>query len=371
MSASRTGTGRQRGVTLVELMIAMLIGLVLIGGLIQIFIGSRESYRLNDAVSRLQENGRFAIDTISRDLRMAGLPSCMLRQGIVVNLLQGGPPALNLDEPLDGWEAADTAPGEARVLDFGGALEGVPGAGWGTVAGTVIAGLNALPGADVLRVRRMAEFPPQITNIAVGGAATVVTVTETTAIENGDVFVMCNGNTGQGYIVQACEVTPNGVMTDATLSAACVPGTQIPHDLGANWGTAGTLSVPREIVYFVGKRGGDAANVPALFRRVDSRGIAGVAEELVEGVESLQVLYGIDTTGNLQANQYLTADAVPRWDQVVSARIGVLLVSAENNVVPDEQNDILLLGTTFEPPDDDRRLRQSMTATITLRNRAP
>jgi type IV pilus assembly protein PilW len=145
----------------------------------------------------------------------------------------------------------------------------------------------------------------------------------------------------------------------------------MPHNEGTNWGTAGLIGVPREIVYFVGKRAGQATNSPALFRRVDGFGALGAAEELVEGVESLQILYGIDTSGNLQANEYLPANLVPRWDQVVSARIGLLLVSTNDNVVPGDQTDIVIMGTTFQPPDDDRRLRQAMVATVTLRNRAP
>jgi type IV pilus assembly protein PilW len=360
-----------RGVTLVELMIGMVLGLVLIGGLIQIFLGSRESFRLNDSVSRLQENGRFAIETIARDLRMAGLPSCLLREGIVVNLLQGTPAALNLEDPLDGFEAIGTAPGDTRALDFAAALAAVPDASWTTPAGTVLADVTAMPGADVLRVRRLAEFVPQITNVDATGADTIVTMTATTAISAGDVFVMCNGNTGQGYIVQACDVDTVGSATEAVLSGTCAPGNQVPHNVGTNWGTAGVLGVPREIVYFVGKRAGLAVNPPALFRRVDGFGMLGTAEELVEGVESLQILYGIDTSGNLQANEYLPANLVPRWDQVVSARIGLLLVSTNDNVVPGAQADITMMGTTFQPPAGDRRLRQAMVATVTLRNRAP
>jgi type IV pilus assembly protein PilW len=62
----------QRGLSLVEILVALTISLFLIAGVIQLFIGSKQTYRFNDAQSRLQENGRFAIDRMAWDIRMAG-----------------------------------------------------------------------------------------------------------------------------------------------------------------------------------------------------------------------------------------------------------------------------------------------------------
>ncbi len=62
----------QRGLSLVELMVALVISLFLTAGVIQLFIGSKQTYRLYDALSRIQENGRFALQAMARDIRMAG-----------------------------------------------------------------------------------------------------------------------------------------------------------------------------------------------------------------------------------------------------------------------------------------------------------
>lgn len=67
---------QQAGLTLVEIMIALLIGLFLIAGIIQLFINTKQTYRLQEALARLQENGRFAMDFIGRDIRMAGYKAC-------------------------------------------------------------------------------------------------------------------------------------------------------------------------------------------------------------------------------------------------------------------------------------------------------
>ncbi len=67
----------QKGLTLIEIMIALLIGVFLLGGIIQIFIGSKQTYRMQEGLSRLQENGRFALDFLAKDIRMGGYRECL------------------------------------------------------------------------------------------------------------------------------------------------------------------------------------------------------------------------------------------------------------------------------------------------------
>ena len=62
----------QQGFSLVELMIAMLLGLLLLVGVVNLFLGSSQTYRLQEALFRVQESGRFALDIIQRDLLNAG-----------------------------------------------------------------------------------------------------------------------------------------------------------------------------------------------------------------------------------------------------------------------------------------------------------
>ncbi|MCK5898128.1 MAG: prepilin-type N-terminal cleavage/methylation domain-containing protein, partial [Methylococcales bacterium] len=71
---------KQSGMTLIEIMIAMLIGVFLLGGVMQIFMSSRQSYRMQDNLSRMQENGRFAMDFLTRDIRMAGHQGCTTKK---------------------------------------------------------------------------------------------------------------------------------------------------------------------------------------------------------------------------------------------------------------------------------------------------
>lgn len=74
----RPGTrAGQRGFSLVELMIAMLLGLILIMGIMQIFIASKQTYGVQQSAATMQENARFVLSRISSELRQVGMFGCM------------------------------------------------------------------------------------------------------------------------------------------------------------------------------------------------------------------------------------------------------------------------------------------------------
>ena len=72
---SSLSTRYQYGLTLIEIMVALVLSLFLIAGVIQLFLGSKQTYRFHDALSRIQENGRFAINAMAADIRMADFGS--------------------------------------------------------------------------------------------------------------------------------------------------------------------------------------------------------------------------------------------------------------------------------------------------------
>ena len=67
---------RQRGVTLVELMVALALGLLVTVALLKVYIDASRMYRFNEGLARLQENGRFALEFIRRDARAAAARGC-------------------------------------------------------------------------------------------------------------------------------------------------------------------------------------------------------------------------------------------------------------------------------------------------------
>jgi type IV pilus assembly protein PilW len=63
---------RQAGMTLLELLISMTLGLLLLTGIGTIYVGSNQTYRVQEQNARIQEAGRYALDAIGRSLRQAG-----------------------------------------------------------------------------------------------------------------------------------------------------------------------------------------------------------------------------------------------------------------------------------------------------------
>lgn len=63
---------KQQGLSIVELLVAVVIGMLLLTGVIQVFFASKQTYASNEAAARLQENGRFALEFIAQSARHAG-----------------------------------------------------------------------------------------------------------------------------------------------------------------------------------------------------------------------------------------------------------------------------------------------------------
>jgi type IV pilus assembly protein PilW len=92
----------QTGISLIEIMISLLIGAFLLGGVLQIFIGSKQTYRMQENLTRLQENGRLALELIGRDIRMTGYWGCMTPvTGDVYGEIIGGNSVINLKSAFE------------------------------------------------------------------------------------------------------------------------------------------------------------------------------------------------------------------------------------------------------------------------------
>jgi len=87
--ASKLSRGRQRGLSLIELMVAMVIGCFLILGVTQIFISNQKSYLFQQGQVGNQENGRFALGLLAQELSKAGYRSNILKPLAINTTLNG------------------------------------------------------------------------------------------------------------------------------------------------------------------------------------------------------------------------------------------------------------------------------------------
>jgi len=356
---------RQQGVSLIEIMIALIIGLILTAGAIQIFISSKATYRLESALSRLQENGRFIVDLIANDIRMAGYNGCSSRGELPINVIAKNPPPVDI-----------SAENAVRGYDGNGAWSPAIPANM-LVAMTDIDGdasKDVIAGIDVIQVQRASEC-----GATVVGNWEVASAQEQVASQNDCGFVQYQVVTitdCKAADVFAIQNTPNqqgGGANPQTLTHSQNLNTD--NFLSQNYGPDSQVYVQVSNSYFIAPgTSGDNAFYRATWTPDDNPAVSAAdfqILELADGVEDMQILYGVDNGGgNEYADEYVTAAAVEAaddWLNVRSVRINLLLYSPDR--ITEEPRTINFNGATVGG--GDRRLRMVYSNTITLRNRLP
>lgn len=336
---------RQHGFSLTELMIASVVGLFLFATLGSVLLGARTGARSLDALSRMQENARFAFETMAADIRMAGFT---------------GGPAFNsgqctntVNDPAGSWDANLMALCQTPLLGYEGGVSVFP---------TGVAGRTGLAGDAVTVVRADDQASFALANVAGNcsgsNPCTLATWPATGAPEAGDLMVVADptrvavfqvSGVGGGDVAHIAGPPPN-------------PGNS-GGDLGPFTGDPQIrLLYPlRGATYYVGT---DAdTGDPALHRLelIESGGDAATeANVIVEGIEDIQIQYGEDTTDEIpiawQVNAYRTANNVANWARVLSMRITLDLVAC-------------MAETSLAACPAANLLRKELTNTIAVRNR--
>ena len=354
---------RQKGVSLIELMIALALGLVLVLTIGSAYLGARSSFRSQNALSLLQENARYAFQIMSEDIRMAGFSGGPTTGGTqtVAAPTAWDPNLIHLfsddtintnGAPLIGYN--DTAPPTVC-----------------TSAGTAACYTQG----DALTVVHADDENEYRLDPAVAQASPTFTLAAwPTASESppqaGELFVVSDYTHAAVFQVSATDSATK------TVTADNASGTVSPGSSNA-MGTFGALSAGKlyrlkGVTYYIAN---NATGEPSLYRlKLGHTGTNATAtsEELIQGVENMQIEYGVDTdtTPDSNVNAYWTANQVQAgssggltmpagtpedyWGRVLSVRITLTMVSTQGDRV-----------TTT----GDGLLRKSFTTTIAVRNR--
>ncbi|WP_188150138.1 PilW family protein [Teredinibacter waterburyi] len=364
------------GLTLVELLVAMTVGAIVLAGGFRVYADQVQSSRRLQAYSHLQESGRVALDILEHDIRMAGFTGCFSTNTTINNTLNATfPSSFQPDRGIQGWEAKDTEDGKTiGNVSPTSALVKSNNGNWITSGGNSLEAVDVVANSDIIRIWGGGDSDIDIVSIT-SGANTVIEVPKTANIEE-DAILMVSDCTNAD-IVQACGVADNGAKQKLTLSSGCSPGNDTSLKLKTDPGQDPSLTLLTGTIYLVSKHNSLTTNPPSLFRaQLNPNGaVIGAMEELVEGVESMQMLFGenINDDNLKSADAYVTADKVSDWTKVVSVRLSVLLQSIEDNLAdgpaPYRFNGVNYNGESGNPSASDRRLRRVFTRTITLRNR--
>ncbi len=360
-----TTPAQQHGFTLVEMMVALAVGIIVFAGIGQIFITTKRTSVTQDETTQLQENTRYAAHILTSELRHAGYLGCGSPANLDIN--SAGTFADNFAVAVSGYEATGTSPGAEYSLDGGST-------GWSPGLPDELSDKDIIAGSDVIVIRRAKniglEFSEQNQNGFIVSGSLAKTAKGCSETQD-SYYGLCPGDMA---IVSDCINVRSFKINSLYENGG--GDLQIYHN--DNWGGSGDLDIKNHfnknysrlytgytISLFIRN---NTSNIPSLYRLISNRSPA--AEELVEGVENMQILYGIDSDGDGVANRYLPAGNTVDFSQVISVRIALLLRSNRglpNRTLPETSPSWDLLSTKITPANDNI-LRRVFSTTIQLRD---
>ncbi|HZD53199.1 MAG TPA: PilW family protein [Woeseiaceae bacterium] len=359
---------RQTGVTLVELMVSLVLALLLTAGIIKVFSGNHVTYEFNQSLSRIQENARFALDHIAYDARMAGYKGCISNVKVYNNLNAPNNFRDDLQNGIQGFDANGTSDGDSYGATATNPAPSSDVNAWTPALPPELTD-KVIPGSDVLVVRGVSGAGVSLASPFTNAAQIFVSPDHDFA--EGEILVVSDCQKASIFQVTSVNAIPNHNIVHSKDS------TQTPGNAIADWPPEQAYGLGAEAgrlqtqAFYVGQ---GANGAPALFQlrlaRQSAKQSSFQPEELVENIETLQVRYGLDTDADEAIDNWVTADAVTDWLNVLSVELTLLARAPEEYGTDVDDVDYTLGATTFNPVDD-RRLRQVFSTTISVRNRLP
>lgn len=352
----RIGRRSASGMTLVELMVGMAVGLFVALIAISTFVSTRTLNLVNASTTRQSENGRLAMELLTADLRSSGFAGCR-------------PLAQRVDDPV--VSVLNGAVNEGFITEGSSGLRSYRGTGtsFDPALPTALAGLGALANSDVVSVRVPADATA-LGVVAAMSSSTAAPQIQANAPGNtivpGDVLLISNCKSASIFQVTVNPVI-SGVLDHATGSSPA-PG-NAGTDLGHAYRSDATVYRLQTRHYYIAPsimRNG----TNSLWRLTVPGGAAPI--EVANGIDRLVMTYGVDTdtAPDQNVNRYLVPSAVAAdaWDRVMSARVLLLVSTPDDNMARSNQT-YQFAGSGVEATD--RRLRTQLSEVVTLRNGAP
>lgn len=331
----------QRGLSIVELMVALALGLLLISGIVHLFVGSKSTNSMLHGISQIQENGRISIERLKMNLRMAGHMGCS-------NL------GLTIPNPV--------IPAAVFRFDLNSVVQGTNNAAVGNPD-------NAVAGTDVLTIitTRAADTALKV-NMAAKNSDLVLT-DNPNRIQAGDMVVITDcENTDIFVASEVIDTTTETTIKHKMFEADGTTATQNSSDeLSKDYRDNALITSVQQVTYAI-QDTGRVDNAGNAIRSLFQTPLGGTAIEITTGVEDMQLTYGLDTGVDGAADIYNTANNIPvaLWGNVVSVRIALLIGTAAD--VGREKRPYTFNGTLWPNPADNRMRREFIT-TVNLRNR--
>jgi len=448
----RTAENTQRGITLIELMVALAVSSIIMLAIANIYSSTKKTAVIHDEFARVQDNIRYVSNTLALNIRNAGYYGCAVASNptSISNRILGNEFInFNLETGIMGFEAVGSDVGNAPlVIDT--TVPSNSAADWVTVGQPAATPTVPTPTAKFINAAGLEDrttnlntaLPAPVINRAIAGSDILILRTAAglgiKAAQEDKADTIYLDDTSGGWQIGACpqnagianvdgisgiceldvlmmsDCTPRAVIFQATNFArvgggavgACDDPTKpcfsVRHDAGiangenrdpalwsgSRFNTNAEVMRLRTRTYFVGINP-PLITEPTLYVRNDA---SINPDPLIEGVENMQILYGVDTSGNGIANRYFSANNVPDLDGdpstvfegVVSIKLSLLVRTPQdmpgiNRTLADYANLTYAMVSPASPitidpiPVDaastDRRMRKVVNLTINIRNK--
>lgn len=322
--------GHQAGLSLIELMVSLLIGAFLVLGVVTVFLANQDSARLENSLARLQENGRFSLDLMREDIYQTQYLGCNTGEVFVINMIED-PNSPGFSQTLEGVRGYER--------DGTGTWGTVPPitdiSAWSTATAAETAG-GARNGSDILSLRMTERMNADDPNDPLLTAMVLPSSTEVSIDDNPE----CEIEQDSWVVVTGCNLTAHlfQVSNAQSCNAASPPNaTTLEFDASKNfvdsisttYDTSAQVLLFEEVVWFVAdtQRDRNGLDVWALYR--DVRGDGQPPQEMIEGVEHMQVKFGQRLSGSTSIRYVDPSDAGlntgTNYEGVISVRVALLM----------------------------------------------
>ncbi len=280
---SRRNAPALSGFSLIELMVAMTLGLIVTAAVILVFASNKHSYNVNNSFAKVQQNGRYAIETMLKDVRLAGYWGGY--EGVITDIQNAVAPA-SAGCNNDTWARMV----EQRVYGLNDSNNDTTITGNYTNANCI---LNSdYVRGDVLTIRHASPF-----------------TLDPAALATNRNYVITDIDTASLFTT---DTAPAGFMQPSFIHQV------VAHAYHIRTGTGQCMT---------GVNAGQA--LPSLYRVTVTGPAVAAQQEIVTGVQDFQVQYGIDNDGDASIDGFVDANAVgANWANVIAVRIWLLLRAA-------------------------------------------
>ena len=377
---ARAGRPAQRGFSIIELMVSVTISIIMFAVIIELFASNKEAYRLQEGASILNENARFAVSHLQFYMRLADHWGGIEPEDVVV--YAGGVPNPTITSPAV-TDCTDTFGNAANVISNVG-FHGYDGTPALTPPLDCIVASNYEPLTDAFFIRYGVahEDARAIADASLPVASGAPVIPDRGDGEEPIKSSYISGANGGGIWLRTVLGRRSMIFDNADLAA-------LPGDL-YSVGDPDPLAITnyrfQSMLYYIRRCGNPAAGtvatacdggagedgVPTLVRLTLNPDLTFTEQDIVSGVENMQLLYGVDTDGDFVADRYDVAGAIDgppsNWSNVVSVRVSLIVANLERDNTVNDTSTYYMLDATWVPTDAPSFRRSQYDFTVQIRN---